>query len=199
MPNKKSIKDLIDCLNNLRDGIESYKSGKNRSAYKTIAVNLRVLLLDRNNRKEQPLLFKVFQSVQFHPLRSSMLSNDEETKKWRKECGLGTKGLFVIPSTIEFRSNGASDVTIFDETMSPIAMNVWLEQPLFTQEITIKQFISSVADKEAAHSDDICDKTLGTVSSVMVGTEMLHAQHMVAIGKYVYEKTLYAANNIRKK
>lgn len=197
VPNPKSLKDFVDCVNNLRTGVRLASDG-DVSAYKIIAVQLRVLLCDKSNGKEHPLLLKVFQSVKLHPLRNTMLSNDDETKKWREGFGpdFNWNNMFIIPTMMEFNGQKTNIIEFFDENLSPIELKEWLEQPLFSNEISIKELIRSVADKESAHSDDNYGKTLSTTNQVKIGMDSLHEMFIVAIGKYILEKTSNAIKNI---
>ena len=198
MPNPKSIKDFADCVNNLRTSVNLASSG-DISAYKIVATQLRVLLCDSKDGKESPLLLKIFQSVKLHPLRNTMLSNDDETKKWREGFGpdFNWNNMFIIPAMMEFNGEKANIIEFFDENLPPIDLKEWLDQPLFTNEISIKELIKSIADKEAAHSDNDYGKTLSTTNQVKIAGKNSHQLFIVAIGKYILEKTINAINNIR--
>ena len=91
-----------------------------------------------------------------------------------------------VPAMIEFDGSGGSKITkLFDENREPIDIQEWLNQELFNKNITIRQLIKSVRDKESAHSDKNYDDTLRFTKSVKIVDEDLHIKFIVAIGEYV--------------
>lgn len=69
--------------------------------------------------------------------------------------------VFRMPGRVHFPGKGDPKIqTLFDERKTPIPLKEWLEQGLFNINITIRQLIKSVADKEGVHSDKEYDQTL---------------------------------------
>jgi len=56
---------------------------------------------------------------------------------------------------------------------------------LFNINITIRQLIKSVANKEGAHSDPKYDPTLRFIKSVKLVDQDIHIKFIVAIGEYI--------------
>ena len=91
-----------------------------------------------------------------------------------------------MPSVVRFDGKGGSRIVqLFDIKAEAIPLQAWLDQPLFSSEISIKELIRSVADKEAAHSDANYNSTLILTRSIKLIDEDVHKQHIVAIGEYI--------------
>ena len=91
-----------------------------------------------------------------------------------------------MPSVVFFDGKGGSRITeLFDQKAEPIPLQDWLDQEFFSEKITIKELIRSVADKVSAHSDKDYNDTLELTRRIKLVGEDVHKQHIVAIGEYV--------------
>ncbi len=173
MDMQKAWNDLDDAVCILESNIRSFREG-NVSVYKVIAVQLRVLLCDKQN----PLLPRVCREVRLHPL-------------WGSKTKEQTVGLvFTMPTMVSPKGkSGPETARLFDESREPIELKEWLDQALFSQRITIRELIDSVRNKEAAHSDRHYNETLKlTRGFSLVGDEKAHIICIVVIGEYILEQ-----------
>jgi len=181
----KSLSDLRDAINNLEIGIRSYNSGQ-ISAYKIVAVQLRILLCDSHKGRDTSLLPRVFKGIRLHPLFGGITREQDEY--WKRSFGHAiTDGLvFMTPGIVHLDGKGGSRIEVlFDENREPIDLAEWLDQMLFSKEITIRELIKSVADKEATHSDDDYGSTLVKTKSVRLPDEDVGTKFLVAIAEYL--------------
>ncbi|MBU1262536.1 hypothetical protein KJ640_06275 [bacterium] len=177
----KAINDLKDSMNILEGNIRLFHQG-NISVYRVIAGQLWLLLCDGKNS----LVPRVFQNVKFHPLRGYITK--EEDEEWKRKSGHSMKeGLvFQMPAMVSFNGKGRSRIeALFDECGQSIKLEEWLDQDLFSQEITIRQLLRSVRNKESAHSDKDYDETLKFTKLIKLVNEDIHIKFIVAIGEYI--------------
>ncbi|MGR3273820.1 hypothetical protein ACSYAD_01800 [Acaryochloris marina NIES-2412] len=171
MPDPKALEDFVASRNILAANIELFHNG-HRDVYRVIAVELRKLLCDGKNS----LAPRMFPNPKMHPLRGRL---PPELKK---------SLVFSMTSQVKFDGQGGSRIIeMFDRRAQMIPLEEWLNQDLFNKEITIKNLIRSVADKEAAHSDKTYNNTLNLSRSIKLVDEDIHKQHIVAIGEYQLE------------
>lgn len=176
----KAINDLKHSINILEDNVRLFHNGR-ISAYRVIAVQLRLLLCDR-----YPLIPRVFQTVRLHPLLGYITK--EENDEWKRKFGHSMKeGLvFQMPAMVHFDGKGGSRIEVlFDERKQPIELEEWLDQDLFNKDITIRELIKSVANREGAHSDPDYNETLKFTKSVKLVDEDIHIKFIVATGEYI--------------
>lgn len=142
--------------------------------YRPIAAELRKLLCDTKSRRDILLLPQCFPSMQLHPLIGSQSMVDEHT-------------VLYIPGRMGFDGKGGSDMQVlFNESGQMLSVQDWLDQRLFSYNITLRDFIRSVADKEGAHADMEFNDTLRLTKSVLFpGDESLAAKAIVAIARYI--------------
>jgi hypothetical protein len=180
----KALDDLKHSINILEANIQLFHNG-NISAYRVVAVQLRLLLYDGQNG-ENSLIPRVFSNVKLHPLVGSITKEQDE--EWKKKFGHSFKDglVFQMPAMVSFDGKGGSRIQkLFDEGMEPIGMEEWLDQDLFNERITIRQLIKSVANKESAHSDRDYDDTLRFTKSIKLVDQDIHIKFIVAIGEYI--------------
>jgi len=176
----KAKNDLNDSINILEDNVRLFHNGR-IAAYRVIAVQLRLLLCDRN-----PLIPRVLKTVRLYPLLGYITK--EENDEWKRKLGHSMKeGLvFQMPAMVHFDGKGGSRIEVlFDEGKQPIELEEWLDQDLFNKDITIRELIKSVANKEGAHSDPDYNETLKFTKSVKLVDEDIHIKFIVAIGEYI--------------
>ena len=142
--------------------------------YRPVAAELRKLLCDTQSRKDISLLPQCFPGMQLDPLVGSQSMIDEHT-------------VLYIPGRMSFDGTGGSDMQmLFNESGPMLTVADWLEQRLFSYNMTLKEFIRSVADKEGAHADKELNDTLRLTKSVLFpGDESLAAKAIIAIARYV--------------
>ncbi len=91
-----------------------------------------------------------------------------------------------MPARVHFDGKDASKIEmLFDERKTPIPLKEWLDQGLFNVNITIRQLIKSVTDKEGVHSDREYDQTLKFTKSVKLVNQDIHIKFIVAVGEYI--------------
>jgi hypothetical protein len=169
----------------MEDAIKLFQDGK-VSAYKVIATQLRMLLCDKREGKQNALVPRLFQNFRLHPLLVSLTR--ERYEKYKRKFGHSSKDdiLFHFHGMLQPNSKGGAKITkLFDESREPIELEEWLDQNLLNPEITIRELIRSVADKEAVHSDPDYNETLKSMKSFTLNREEIHIKYIVAIGEYV--------------
>jgi hypothetical protein len=169
----KAQNDFKDAINNLKQNIRLFNEGQT-SAYRVVAVQLRVLLCDSDKRKDLSLMPRLFGDVKFHPLRGAL----------PKE--LLEKITFMMPARVSFDGkSGAKIEALFDYSKNGVPLKEWLAQSLFSKDVTIYKFIRSVADKESVHSDEDYNDALRLTKSVHFPKEDICSKFIVAIGEYL--------------
>lgn len=172
MEDKKLAWDLSASLSMIKSNIYSYRSG-NQYAYLPVATELRKLLCDTQSGKNNSLILRKFPDFSLRPL----LGNQEKIDSYVS---------LYIPGRLKFDGRGNGKIEeMFDEEKESLPLDVWLEQLLFSQSITIRNFIKSVADKEAAHADKEYNNVLKLTKSTIVGDDDLTAKTIIKIGCYV--------------
>lgn len=172
MVNEKAWEDFFDSVQILRSSIRIFHSGE-IAAYRSIALQLRLLLCDTTN----PLLPRVCKQVKFHPLFSYHGSELDDDLVFQLP-------VLVSPSG----KTGPETARLFDENRTPIDLEEWLEQPFISSVLTIRKLIKSVADKLAAHSDPKYGKDLELLKSIPLIDNPAHVKGMIVIGEYILEQ-----------
>lgn len=148
--------------------------GGARHTYRPIAAELRKLLCDTQSRRDISLLPQYFPGIQLHPLVGSQSMVDEHS-------------VLYIPSRMSFDGRGGSEMEmLFNESGPMLPVPEWLDQRLFSYNMTLRDFIRSVADKEGAHADKEPNDSLKLTKSVLFpGDETLAAKAIIAIARYI--------------
>ena len=167
----KSIRDLKASREILKGNLELFDKG-NKSAYRVISVELRKLLCDGKNS----LVVRLFPTAALHPHLSYRPGEDL------------TRLQFQLVGEWYFDGKGGASLErIFNQTVQPLALQEWLEQPFISGTITLKDFIRSVADKEGAHSDKVYNSTLNLARQVKIAREDIVSNLIVGIGRYLLD------------
>ncbi len=154
------MRDLEASLAVIETNMKAYHSGV-KSAYLPVAVELRKLLCDTQRGKDISLIKRLFPDLYLRPLLGKQENVDEYTALY-------------IPGQIQFDGQGGSSLSeLFNESAPSLSLDEWLQQKLFDATITIREFIRSVADKEAAHSDEDYNSTLSKTKSVIISDDTL--------------------------
>jgi hypothetical protein len=143
-------------------------------AYRPVAVELRKLICDTQRGKDNSLIFRFFPDLRLHPLLGDQEQIDEFTTLY-------------IPGTIRSDKHAKAKISpLFNEDGTTLSRGEWLEQKLFDKGTTVKNFIRSVADKEAAHSDPSYNSVLRKTKSIKLSGEgFLAAELIITIGRYI--------------
>lgn len=172
MGDQKAWEDLYDSRQILKSSLRLFHSGES-SAYRSVAIQLRLLLCDTQN----PLLPRVCKQVKLHPLFSYHGNELDE--------GL----VFQLPTMVSPPGKvGPETARLFDESRDPIDLEEWLNQPFISSDLTIRKLIKSVADKLAAHSDPKYGKDLEFLKSIALIDNPAHVKGIVITGEYILEQ-----------
>lgn len=174
----KSLRDLDAAISNISRSLQAYYAG-DPYAYLPVAVELRKLLCEQKRGQDESLVLRDNPKFALHPLTKSSLPIDGPNVF-----------LFRGPKSFNGRRSGYLG-SLFDETQHVMPLSEWREQQLVSQDITIRNLIKSVADKEAAHSDRDGNATLGLLQSVRYGGGAgADAEHIASIGHYILRNLL---------
>jgi len=173
MNKNKAWEDLLAIIDNLEDSIKLYRNGR-KNAYRQTAIGLRTLLCDNNC-----VLKRVFPTAALHPL------NNLASKLSEKNSYLLKNLVFNQPGCVVLDEEGNVKIENLFYKGKLLLLDQWLIQPLINQNITIKEFITSVADKEGKHSDPEYNETLNLVKSISLSSSQMHPELIITIGEYV--------------
>lgn len=175
---------LEDCINILKSRIKNYESGKTYE-YREVANQLRILLCDTKNRKPNALLPKIFPDMKFHPL--SFQPNPIDYYRNGRELG------FFIHGPIT-KVNGIVRVPdLFNLNAEPINLDKWLKQCIISPQITLRDFIKSIVEKNGgAHVDD-------SPNGIIIKGEFLSLKDVKSKIVYIVEIGRYVLSVIKKR
>jgi hypothetical protein len=168
----KSEEDFAASVQLLDATLELYDKGL-KDAYRAVATELRKLLCDGNS-----LLPRVRPNFRLHKLHWTEVLEG---------CPPLTDGLEVMmPGRLTVSANGVYGFELlFAKTTALMSIADWVQQPIFSPQITIRELIRSVADKEAVHSDPDYNETLVKAKLVKYVRDDSHIPCIVAFGKYL--------------
>jgi hypothetical protein len=163
----KTAADFLNSLEVMRVALAAFHQGR-RPLYLPLATELRKLLCDGKST----LLPRVFEEVLLHKLASTEAS-ERDPEMFRKlmifSSSVLTSTSTVMRADLDLAESGAR-----------LPLDEWLKQPYLKPGITLRDFIRSVSDKEAAHSDLAANATLSIAGPGARGFEI------VAIAEYVF-------------
>ncbi len=167
MNKSKALDDFKSLIEILENNINLFMKGKT-STYRTVSVQLRMLMCDKDSLSQ-----RLFPSAKLHRI-SSIANNSPELE------------MPALQLPIQLRFDGGKvidcDLSVDDVLIS---IKEWLEQPLLTQHITVREFIESVCDKESKHSDPDFNDTLNFTKNIKFGRDESRKWLMIALGKYI--------------
>lgn len=168
----KTIDDFRASLTVLRANIALFHQGI-RDTYRVVATELRKWLCDK-----KALLPRVYLSFRPHMLHWTGMLRD---------CPTLVEGMvLLIPGELRTPSPGMSSFQLkFHKSKTQMDLEEWLDQPILTTEITIRELVRSVANKEGAHSDPEFNETLIKAKLVKYGSDESHIHTIVAIAEYL--------------
>jgi len=170
----KNKQDLINSFKLLETHIKTYEEG-NFLVYQPMAVELRKLLCETN---AYPLLDRVIPNFKLHKLNfAKILENTPSLLE-----GLQN----VMPGRLEILNKTVPVLTLlFSKGMEQMSVDDWMNQIFFKEEITIRELVKSVADKEGAHSDKNYNDTLLHCKSWSFNETESHILGIYAVSKYL--------------
>lgn len=189
---EKSQADFKAAILNLESGLRECK--RNKEMYRLVATQLSILLCDKD-----PLLPRLFPKLRLHPL----LVKPKEKMDTKKKIGKDKYHLeftFLIPGLMQTKRNKLKVVTIFNEAKPKIKFKYWINQPLFSLDFTLRDFIKLIRNKEGAHSDPETPYRLRTTKKFFIQDDDINYVYIIKIGEYVLkqckilEKQLNSAN-----
>ena len=124
--------------------------------YRALAAQLRILLCDRRQRKDNSLLLAVYPKLEISALESINWSPKSSGHLHINQTQAGTNRVAQMPFEITQFSNGLAIADLQLSSSTLVALSKWSKQyvTLSPTELTIEEIIRSVADKGGgAHVD----------------------------------------------
>jgi hypothetical protein len=170
---EKTANDFLAAVTVLDANIKLFQEGV-RDVYRVVATELRKLLCDGKGT----LLPRVFVDLRFHKLHSTHL--------FERNPSLA-EGLTAIPlpGRLEVTNGKPHFRLLFADTMEQMGLEDWLDQPFLAPDLSIRELIRSVADKEGAHADPRYNDTLARAKCVRYVTDESHLHCIIGIAEYV--------------
>ena len=168
----KSEEDFQASIRVLEGTLGMYQGGLKES-YRIVATELRKLLCDRD-----PLLIRVRPDFRLHKLHWTEVL--ERTPSLAEGLEIMLPGQLAVSSdgTYSFKLSFARSLTL----MEP---NQWVKQPFLSPQITVRELVKSVADKEGAHSDPDYNETLVRAKLVRYVKDESHIPSIIGIAEYL--------------
>ena len=174
---EKSYRDFKAAIKILETSLKSYRY--NKEMYRVVATQLGILLCDLD-----ALVPRLFPNVRFHRLIVKPTSKMDTKKKIGKNKYEFSFN-FVIPGLMDVRRNQIRVLTIFNETRNPIKFKYWIDQPLFSKDFTLRDFIKLVRNKEGAHSDPKAPHKLQITKKFFIDDDDIAKIYIIKIGEYI--------------
>ena len=170
----KTATDFLASISILEANIRLFHQGV-RATYRVVATELRKLLCDGQNT----LLLRVFTEIRFHKLHWTDILN--------RSPSLANGLQILLPGRLEFNSSRPRFKLLFAKTKEQMPLDEWLDQPLFGPDLSVRELLRSVADKEGAHSDPKYNETLARAKLVQYCSEESHLHCIVGFGEYLLD------------
>ena len=174
---EKSIDDFRATIKNLESCLKASK--RNKEMYRVVATQLWILVADRD-----ALIPRLFPKAKFHRLIVKPQSKMDEKKKIGKDLYEVSFNM-VIPGLMGVKWGKMKIITIFDETRKPIKFRYWIDQPLFSKDFTIREFIKLIRHKEGAHSDPKAPQRLRILKKFFIENDDMPQIYITKIAEYV--------------
>ncbi|MBI5302474.1 MAG: hypothetical protein HY868_10075 [Chloroflexi bacterium] len=178
---KKAEDDLAATVQIMRTNLALYRQGE-KQLYRVVAAQLRLLLCDGKNS----LLPRLFGGIHLHPM-TGYARNKRLDLIWKEKFGKSFSDdiVFQQPFQVYVGEDGARITQLFNEQLTPIPLEEWLDQPIFKKWMTVRELIRSVADKESVHSDMAYNETLEFTRSSYLNGEVIHQELLACMGEYI--------------
>lgn len=187
---EKSYRDFKAAIQILETSLKAYRD--NKEMYRVVANQLEILLCDRD-----ALIPRLFPDVRFHRLFVKPRSKMDTRNKIGKNRYKLTFN-FVLPGLIDARQNRIKVLTIFDETKKPIKFKSWINQPLFSKDFTLRDFVKLVRNIEGAHSVPEAPKKFKITKKFFIENDDIARTYITKIGEYVLTQCKLLDTNYRK-
>jgi hypothetical protein len=173
-PDDKAATDFLATVAILEANIRLFHEGL-RDTYRVVATELRKLLCDGRST----LLPRVFADVRFHKFHwTSILERTPSL----------AEGLqILLPGELEVRNGRHRFRLKFANTKEQMTLDAWLDQPFLGPDLTVREFIRSVANKEGAHADPKYNETLARAKSVKYCSDESHLHCIVGLAEYLLD------------
>jgi len=169
---EKTATDFLATVTVLEANIELFHGGV-RELYRVVATELRKLLCDGKST----LLSRVFIDMRLHKLHWTHILEQSPSL---------AEGLqILLPGRLEVTNGKPHFNLLFAPTQEQMALEAWLEQPLLGPDLSVRELIRSVADKEGAHSDPRYNEALAEAKRVKYVADESHLHCIVGIAEYL--------------
>jgi hypothetical protein len=134
----------------------------------------------------KPLIEIIHPGITFHPIIGSP---ETARKRALDELHniLGPDSI-IYPGKISFRAGKFDPIYMFDIQAEPIPRNAWLNQPYISGNVTIKELLTSVRNKEGAHSDPYYNDTLQKTRFFKIAGHSIDVLGIASIAEYVIKR-----------
>lgn len=174
IPNKKLLEDFEASCRSLADQIKLFDGGSTH-AYRPVAVELRKLVAEA--RLEKCLAYKILGDFE--------LNQNGTARMVERIPSLRGGPVFSLPGQVTVSSAGTQLGTLFPAGAKRVPLSKWRREPFLAADITVYDFVKSVADREGAHADDEYDETLKRLVQIKLGDESARAHIVVSVGRYL--------------
>lgn len=171
-------------LSNLCNNLKAYYKG-DPYAYLPVAGELRKLVCDSQNRRDNSLVLRIDPDIRFNALRAEDHHFDEKT-------------VFFLPATITMGRRDHGKLSNLFNFHKQLPLEVWRNQLLLSRAISIRELVKSVADKEAQHADREINDTLKLAKAISLGgTARVDTEFIAEIGHYIAEELIVRGLEVR--
>jgi hypothetical protein len=143
----KTATDFLASLTVLEVNLRMFHEGV-RDTYRVAATELRKLLCDGGST----LLPRVFTDVRLHKFHQTYLLEQSPSLAPGLQIGL--------PGRLEVKNGRPRFSLLFARSAEQMPLDAWLKQPMLGPDLSVREFVRSIADKEGAHSDPKYNDTL---------------------------------------
>jgi len=169
---EKVAADFLATVTVLEANIGLFHGGV-RDVYRVVATELRKLLCDGKST----LLPRVFVDMRLHKFHWTHILE--------KTPSLAEGLQILLPGHLEITNGKAHFRLLFAPTQEQIDLEAWLEQPLLGPDLSVRELIRSVADKEGAHADPRYNDALARAKCVRYAADESHLHCIVGIAEYL--------------
>ena len=170
----KTATDFLASVAVLEANIRLFHEGV-RDTYRVVATELRKLLCDGAST----LLPRVFVEVRLHKFHLTHIL--ERTPSLAE----GLK--ILLPGQLELKDGRPRVRLKFANTKEQMALDAWLDQPFLGPDVSVRELIRSVADKEGAHADPKYNEALAQAKAVKYYSDESHLHCIVSLAEYLLD------------
>ncbi len=151
----------------------------------SLAVDLYTLLISRGYNGK-PLIEIIHPGITFHPIMGPLETAGKKALDELRDI-LGPDHI-MYPGKIAFRAGKFYPIYMFDIQAEPVPRNAWLNQPYLSGNITIKELLTSVRNKEGAHSDPNYNDTLLKTRFFKIAGHSIDVLGIASIAEYIIKR-----------